>query len=111
MNKKSAFKKPLSFLLLASSLFYAAASLAHAPRLSCYQSDDKKQVECEGGFSDGSKASGTKINVLSYDEDVIWSGTLDEQSEIVFKRPEGDFYIRFEGGEGHTVEVDQSEID
>lgn len=100
-----------TLLALASGLLYASAALAHAPRLSCYQGTDPTQVECEGGFSDGASASGTKINVLSYDEEILWSGVLDQKSEIVFKRPEGDFYIRFEGGEGHTVEIDQSEID
>lgn len=91
-------------LLLAS-----AAAQAHSPRLSC-QALDAAQIRCVGGFSDGSDAKGIEIRVLSYEDKLLWSDRLDAQSSIRFERPTQDFYVRFEGGEGHTLEVDHDDI-
>lgn len=96
-------------LLVALMLAVAGPVQAHSPRLKC-QAEGEKQIRCEGGFSDGSDAAGIEIRVMSYDDEPLWSGQLDEQSRIRFERPAGDFYIRFEGGEGHVLEVDQSEV-
>ncbi|MDO4682511.1 MAG: hypothetical protein Q4B17_06960 [Lautropia sp.] len=108
----SAFHRRLPFPLLAC-LFavgaWASGVQAHSPRFHC-QADGEQVVVCEGGFSDGSEAVGVPIQVLSYDDEPLWEGKLDQQAKIRFERPAGDFYVRFDGGEGHTVEVDQSEI-
>lgn len=96
-------------LLAALMLAIAAGVQAHAPRLTC-QADGERFVQCEGGFSDGSDAKGVLIRVLSYDDNPLWEGKLDEQSRVRFERPAEDFYVRFEGGEGHVIELDHSEI-
>lgn len=50
------------------------------------------------------------ISMLSYEDKLLWSGKLDAQSQIRFKRPDGRFYLRFEGGAGHTLELDHHEV-
>lgn len=96
-------------LVLAIAYISAGAAVAHKPLFECYKGKGKK-IECEGGFSDGSNAKGTKIIAFSYDDEELWSGKLDDKSQIVLDRPEGDFYLRFDGGRGHSVDVDHSEI-
>ena len=90
-------------------LLLCGAAQAHSPRFSC-QVESAQQIFCEGGFSDGSSAQGVGISVRSYEDRLLWSGTLDARGQIRFQRPEGSFYIRFEGGAGHLVEVDSHEI-
>ena len=90
-------------------LLFGVGAQAHSPRFSCYAEADQ-QILCEGGFSDGSSARGVSISMLSYEDKLLWSGHLDAQSQIRFKRPEGRFYLRFEGGAGHTLELDHHEI-
>lgn len=47
---------------------------------------------------------------MSYEDKVLWQGALDAKSSVRFKRPKQDFYVRFEGGEGHSLEVDHNDI-
>ena len=90
-------------------MLFCAELQAHSPRFDCYVEADQ-QIFCEGGFSDGSSARGVAISILNYEEQMLWSGKLDTKSQIRFKRPEGRFYLRFEGGSGHTLEIDHLEI-
>jgi len=99
---------PVSFAALAA-LTLSSAAYAHHPIAECKQLA-QQTIECEGGFSDGSKAAGVTLEVLSYDEKVILSGKLDKDSKLRFQRPEGDFYVLFDAGPGHVVEIDQSDI-
>lgn len=95
--------------ILAVSCLWMGAALAHSPVFTC-QKAEGDTIACKGGFSDGSDAKGVKIIALSYDDEELWSGNLDDKSEIVLERPEGDFYLKFDGGRGHSVDVDHSEI-
>lgn len=102
------FSVALSRALVLSSALLAAFAQAHSPRLACHA--DGEYVVCEGGFSDGSSAKGVEIKVMSYEDKVLWRGALDAESSVRFKRPQQDFYVRFEGGEGHSLEVDHGDI-
>lgn len=101
------------FLALAAafslSLFGAGTAQAHTPLCSCYDNGDGT-VECEGGFSDGSSAAGVAMVVYGADNQVLVEGKLDANSIFVFDKPEGDFKVVFEGGEGHSVEIPSSRI-
>lgn len=95
----------------AGALLLAAASgvQAHNPLAECKPSGDE-QVQCTGGFSDGSGAPGVTMDVISYDEQILVAGKLDDESRMVFKRPEGEFYVLFDAGPGHVVEIDHVDI-
>ncbi len=86
-----------------------AAAWAHNPVASCKALSDDK-ILCKGGFSDGSAAPGVTLDVISYDEKVILPGKLTQDSTLEFKKPDQEFYILFDAGPGHVVEIDQSEI-
>ncbi|MBN1907379.1 MAG: hypothetical protein JW927_20035 [Deltaproteobacteria bacterium] len=82
---------------------------AHTPICLCYENDDGT-VTCEGGFSNGASAAGVKIVIKDGKGKVLIEGKLDEDSEYTFKKPKVAYKVMFEAGEGHSMEVDSSEI-
>lgn len=83
-------------------------ALAHSPFFMCEY--DGEKITCEGGYSDGSSASGVKIKLLSDDGKVLEEKKLDKLSSVSFDKPKSDFYILFDGGTGHSVEVEMGDI-
>lgn len=98
-------KKGFLILCLAS---VSATAFAHSPSLQCKHQNTN--ITCEGGFSDGSSAFGVIIEVKDYDDKVLFSGKLDKSSKITFGAPKGDFYVKFDAGPGHIIEVDHTDI-
>ncbi len=82
---------------------------AHNPVATC-KSLEGDRIHCKGGFSDGSDAPGVTLDVISYDEKILLPGKLAQDSTLEFKKPGEPFYILFDAGPGHVVEIDQSEI-
>jgi uncharacterized protein YdeI (BOF family) len=102
----------MKFKVLAlTTLLLTAASFAqaHTPLCSCFDNGDNT-VTCEGGFSDGSSASGVAMFVKSPDGKVLLEGAMTEDSEYTFDKPEGDYEVLFAAGEGHEITVPGSEI-
>ena len=97
--------------LTAGLLFLVGATFVHAhtPLCSCFDNGDGT-VTCEGGFSDGSSASGVGMYVKAQDDRVLIEGAMDENSEFTFDKPEGDYFVVFDAGEGHAITVPGSEI-
>lgn len=87
----------------------ASTAQAHYPVCEC-RMVDARTVQCTGGFSDGSKAAGVVLDVIAYDEQVLVKGKLGPDSTLSFARPEQDFYVLFDAGPGHTVEIEHSAI-
>ncbi|SDL06004.1 hypothetical protein SAMN05660337_1940 [Maridesulfovibrio ferrireducens] len=87
----------------------ASAAFAHSPLCSCFDNGDGT-VLCEGGFSDGSTASGVRMYVKNESEVVITKGVMNESSEFEFNKPEGAYTVTFDGGEGHSIEIDGADI-
>jgi hypothetical protein len=87
----------------------AGPAFAHTPLCSCYDNGDAT-VTCEGGFSDGSSASGVQMRVEGNDGKVLLKGKMDQDSEFTFDKPSGPYKVVFDAGEGHVVEVDGKEI-
>ncbi|KNX76963.1 hypothetical protein HU735_04190 [Pseudomonas sp. BW16M2] len=86
----------------------ATPALAHNPMCEC--TEHGEQITCKGGFSDGSGAPGVTLDVIGYDEQVLVASKLGDDSTLTFKRPEGEFYVLFDAGPGHVVEVDHADI-
>lgn len=101
-------KISIGILILVLLLCIVPAS-AHTPLCSCYDNGDGT-VTCEGGFSDGSSASGVQMRVEKKGEGILLKGKMDEDSEFTFKKPAGDYKVIFDAGEGHTIEIDGKEI-
>ncbi|MGH8381317.1 hypothetical protein [Pseudomonas sp.] len=104
---KSTVRRLLLPLLLLGA---ASPALAHNPMCEC-KPIDAGQIECTGGFSDGSGAPGVTLDVIGYNEEILVPGKLGENSKLTFKRPEGEFYVLFDAGPGHVVEIDYADIE
>lgn len=99
-------------LLLTASLlgiFGAQPTLAHTPLCSCYDNGDGTTL-CEGGFSDGSSASGVKMIVKDGDGNVVIAGKMSEDSEFTFKKPNGLYTVEFFAGPGHLIQISSDDI-
>lgn len=88
----------------------AAPALAHNAICDCYL-EENDTIVCEGGFSDGSKATGIPIRVIDRDGKVLIEGAMDEKSEYSFGKPDVDFRVEFDAGEGHVVRIDGRDIE
>lgn len=86
----------------------AATALAHSPICTCYDNGDGS-ITCEGGFSDGSSAAGVNMYVKQGDK-VLLKGAMNADSEFNFKKPQGDYTVMFDAGEGHQVVIDGKNI-
>ncbi|MBI9112774.1 hypothetical protein [Maridesulfovibrio ferrireducens] len=102
-------KMTAKIIMVGLIVLSASAAFAHSPLCSCFDNGDGT-VLCEGGFSDGSSASGVRIFVKSESEEVLSKGTMNESSEFEFKKPEGAYTVTFDGGEGHSIVIDGSDI-
>lgn len=96
-------------LVLAVAVGLPVTAAAHYPVCACTMKD-ASTVRCEGGFSDGTPAPGVPVEVIAYDEQVIVRGVTDETSGFEFARPSGEFFVLFDAGPGHVVEIDHPEI-
>ncbi len=89
-------------------MVFTIAAYAHTPLMACFDEGDGT-VTCEGGFSDGSSASGVEFLVKQGDK-VVLQSRLNEFSEINFEKPEGDYQAVFNAGEGHVVTINGKDI-
>lgn len=99
----------LSGLVLAASLLLPTSALAHTPLFSCYDMGDGT-IECEGGYSNGNSAAGTKVIVADTAGKELQSLALDDNSIIVITKPSGDYTVTMDGGEGHRVTLNGADI-
>ncbi len=94
--------------IVVSLVFIASSMFAHTAIMSCFDNGDGT-ITCEGGFSDGSSASGVKFHVLQ-NGNKIFESKMTEDSEVTFKKPTGSYSAVFNAGEGHQVHIKGSEI-
>jgi len=93
----------------AALLISATIAQAHTPLCSCFDNGDDT-ITCEGGFSDGSSASGVTMRIETPDGSVQLEGKMNEDSEFTFDKPKGDYVVVFDAGEGHRIKVPGKEI-
>jgi len=98
-----------TFVATAALLLIATISHAHTPLCSCFDNGDDT-ITCEGGFSDGSSASGVTMRIETPDGSVQLEGKMNEDSEFTFDKPKGDYVVMFDAGEGHKIKVPGKEI-
>ncbi|NOQ45246.1 MAG: hypothetical protein GQ559_00995 [Desulfobulbaceae bacterium] len=93
----------------AALLISATLAQAHTPLCSCFDNGDDT-ITCEGGFSDGSSASGVTMRIETPDGRVQLEGKMNEDSEFTFDKPKDDYVVMFDAGEGHKIKVPGKEI-
>ena len=84
-------------------------ALAHTPICDCYDNGDGT-VTCEGGFSDGTSASGVHMRILDELERLLLEGEMDEASTFTVEKPEGEYFVVFDPGEEHRVTIYGADI-
>jgi hypothetical protein len=88
----------------------APSAFGHNAICDCFLEEDDTIV-CEGGFSDGSTATGIPVRVVDRDGKILIEGAMNERSEFTFARPEVAFKVEFDAGEGHVVQIDGRDIE
>ena len=91
-------------------LALAAPVLAHSPICNCYDNGDGT-VTCEGGFSDGSSATGVAIRVVDGRDRVLIEGKMDDKSSFSFMKPDQQFHVVFDAGQSHIVTIFGDDIE
>ncbi len=98
-------KRVLFFSLLSCMLLsFASNAHAHSALLNCFDNADGT-FTCQGGYSDGSSATGIRIVVKDDSGNTLQEATLNADSEVVLPRPQQNFSVLFDGGSGHSVEI------
>lgn len=97
-------KLPLVLLTAAVLHLLPELAAAHSALLNCFDNGDNT-FTCQGGYSDGSSATGIRIVVRDGNGIILQEARLDSNSEVTLNRPQGDFTVLFDGGAGHSVEV------
>lgn len=97
------FKKLLLTAVSSVTFLYA-----HTPIMSCFDNSDGT-ITCEGGFSDGTSASGVAMHIKQKAQ-VILEGKMNEFSEFTFQKPSSAYTVHFDAGEGHLVTIDGKDI-
>lgn len=108
MTFKKHFKKALKTLSGTALLLSSSAAFAHFPLMHCASTGDA--IECEAGYSDGSKAIDYQVSMFDYDDNLIAKAKTDKRSVATFKKTTEEFYIVFDSGHENPVEVDSVEI-
>lgn len=96
-------------LILGTALLQSSAVFAHYPIMTCEAQG--QLINCEVGFSDGTKAKGKPVHLFDYDENRLETKKADKFSRVEFERPEGEFYLQFDSGHEFPVEVDVGELE
>ena len=102
--------KNLLRCLLVGSLCGATLALAHNPICECFDNGNNT-ITCEGGFSDGSPAAGIPLRVVDTSGRILIDGAMTDHSEFTFDRPDVQFRVQFDAGEGHVVQIDGRDIE
>jgi hypothetical protein len=77
--------------------------------MNCADNDDGT-ITCEGGFSDGSSASGVPVKVLGADGKEIVAGAMSADDEYSFPKPAVEYKVLMDAGDGHEVSVEGKNI-
>lgn len=94
----------MSLIIAGGLILSASQAMAHSALLNCFDNADGT-FTCQGGYSDGSSATGIRIVVMDMSGTMLQQAQLNADSEVVLPYPNGDFRVLFDGGSGHSVEI------
>ena len=99
----------LSVSVFALMALLCGSAFAHTPLFSCWDNGDGT-FSCEAGFSDGSSDANMPVFMLDDKGEKIAEEKIDKGGEVSFKRPEGAFTVKFDGGPGHDLVIKGEDI-
>ena len=97
-----------ALMILGSSTAVCQAQL-HIPTFQC-TSNGAVRVTCVGTFLDGRSAAGIKVRVFDKHDHVVYVGTVDSQGRITFRKPDAEFHIVFDAGQGNVLTILASDM-
>ncbi len=105
-------RKTIFLLIAICSTLMSSLSFAHYPILTCsvQQTNEKKVVICEASFSNRAKAPNVIMEIFSDEDEVLASGTTDDQAMYQFPLPDSDYFILMDAGPGHVLEISNDEV-
>jgi hypothetical protein len=81
----------------------------HVPTFQCADSGPLR-VTCVGSFLDGRSAAGITARVFDKHDHVVFVGTVDLQGRITFRKPDAEFHIVFDAGQGNVLTLLASDM-
>ncbi len=102
-------KKVILSTALAASMIIPSMAMAHSPIFDCFDNGDGT-ITCQGGFSDGSMATGVKVHLYDASGKVVETLAMDENSELNIDKPAGDYALELDAGDGHKIKVESANI-
>jgi hypothetical protein len=81
----------------------------HVPTFQC-ANNGALRVTCVGTFLDGRSAAGITARVLDKHDRVVFVGTVDSQGRITFRKPDAEFHIVFDAGQGNVLTLLASDM-
>jgi hypothetical protein len=99
----------VGLLVVAGTVFAGRFALAHSAICTCFDNGDQT-ITCEGGFSDGSSATGVGLRVLDGSDKLLVDGKMDKDGMFTFKKPAVEYHVVFDAGQGHVVTIDGTDI-
>jgi hypothetical protein len=99
----------LALLVLGASSPGMGSTQMHQPTFACANSGALR-VTCFGSFMDGSSAAGITVRVFDKRDHVVYVGTVDSQGRITFRKPDAEFHIVFDAGQGDVLTILGSEM-
>ncbi len=102
--------KPFHTALPLSLALFSASSAAHFGLMECWFEQQRSEIHCQTGWTDGGQASHYDIKLFDYDDTLLAIERTDAQSQVQFAAPAGDFYLVFDPGHESPVEVDVVEM-
>jgi hypothetical protein len=79
------------------------------PMFECVSSGSLR-VTCRGSFADGTSAAGIVVRVLDKTDHVVYAGIVDKLGRVSFRKPDAQFSVVFDAGEGNVLTLLGSEM-
>ena len=98
-----------ALLILGSVASAVCQAQMHVPTFLC-ANNGALRVTCTGNFIDGRSAAGITARVFDKHDRVIYVGTVDSQGHITFRKPDAEFHIVFDAGQGNVLTILGSEM-
>jgi hypothetical protein len=98
-----------ALLILGSAASAGDYAQMHVPTFQCVNSGALR-VTCVGTFLDGRSAAGITARVFDKHDRLVYVGTVDSQGRITFRKPDAEFHIVFDAGQGNVLTLLASDM-
>jgi hypothetical protein len=98
-----------ALLTLAATASAGTPIEMHVPTFRCVDSGALR-VTCVGTFLDGRSAAGITARVFDKHDRLVFVGTVDSQGRITFRKPDAEFHIVFDAGQGNVLTLLASDM-